>query len=246
MAVTDDAIQAIRSMIMSGELAPGDRLPPEAALSERLGLSRNSLREAVKALALIRVLDVRQGDGTFVTSLAPGMLVEALSFIIDLHRDSSVVDLLGVRRILEPAAAEMAAGRLSSAQLAALAGLVESTGPNSTIDELVAADLEFHRTINRASGNEYLAATLEGISSATMRARTWRGITESGAAARTLAEHRAILAALRDNRPDLARAWSTTHVAGVEMWLRQQIDDETRTAADLANLAPQVEPAHTP
>ena len=67
MAVTDDAITAIREMIISGELNPGDRLPPETQLSERLGLSRNSLREAVKALALIRVLDVRQGDGTFVT-----------------------------------------------------------------------------------------------------------------------------------------------------------------------------------
>ncbi|WP_413451934.1 FadR/GntR family transcriptional regulator [Georgenia phoenicis] len=226
MAVTDDAIQAIRGMILSGELAPGDRLPPEAALSERLGLSRNSLREAVKALALIRVLDVRQGDGTFVTSLAPSTLVEALSFIIDLHQDSSIVDLLGVRRILEPAAAEMAAGRLSPKELAHLAVLVESTGPESSIDELVAADLEFHRTINRASGNAYLAATLEGISSATTRARTWRGITEAGAADRTLAEHRAILDALREGRHDLARAWSTAHVAGVEMWVSRQVDRE--------------------
>ena len=64
MAVTDDAILRVKEMIVSGELKPGDRLPREADLAERLGLSRNSLREAVKALSLVRVLDVRQGDGT--------------------------------------------------------------------------------------------------------------------------------------------------------------------------------------
>ncbi|MES2866630.1 MAG: GntR family transcriptional regulator, partial [Actinomycetota bacterium] len=71
MAVTDEAIEKIKAMIVSGELSPGDRLPPEKELSERLGLSRNSMREAVKALEVIRVLDVRRGDGTYVTSLEP-------------------------------------------------------------------------------------------------------------------------------------------------------------------------------
>lgn len=69
MAVTDEAILRIKEMITGGQLAPGDRLPPEKELSEQLGLSRSSLREAVKALEVIRVLDVRRGDGTYVTSL---------------------------------------------------------------------------------------------------------------------------------------------------------------------------------
>ncbi|WP_019149234.1 FadR/GntR family transcriptional regulator [Timonella senegalensis] len=223
MAVTDDAIAAIRSMIMSGELKPGDRLPPEAQLSERLGLSRNSLREAVKALALLRVLDVRQGDGTFVTSLAPNTLVETLSFVIDLHQDSSIVDLLGVRRILEAEATHMAATRLGPKQIAQLAVLAESVNSQSSVEELVEADMEFHRTINAASGNAYLAATLEGLSGATSRARIWRGVTEDGAIDRTLAEHRAIVSALRMGRADLARSWATVHVSGVEMWVSSQL-----------------------
>ena len=74
-------------MIVSGELRPGDRLPREKELSERLGLSRSSLREAIKALSLIRILDVRQGDGTYVTSLSPPLLLEALSFVVDFHED---------------------------------------------------------------------------------------------------------------------------------------------------------------
>src|SRR3954449_3866606 len=92
-------------MIVSGELKPGDRLPPEKELSEALGLSRSSLREAVKALAVIRVLDVRRGDGTYVTSLTPSLLLDAMSFVVDIHQDASVLELFEVRRILEPAAA---------------------------------------------------------------------------------------------------------------------------------------------
>src|SRR3954464_11768538 len=77
MALTDEAIEKIRAMITSGELRPGDRLPSEPELGAQLGLSRSSLREAVKALSLINVLDVRRGDGTYVTSLDPGLLMDA-------------------------------------------------------------------------------------------------------------------------------------------------------------------------
>ena len=120
MALTDEAIEKIKSMIVAGDLRPGDRLPREADLAERLGLSRNSLREAVKALSLIHVLDVRQGDGTYVTSLAPGLLLDALSFVVEFHRDDTVLEFLEVRRILEPAATAMAAQRMTDDDIAGL------------------------------------------------------------------------------------------------------------------------------
>src|SRR5918993_2103991 len=109
MAVTDEAIEKIKGMIVSGALRPGDRLPKESELASELGLSRNSLREAVRALSLIRILDVRQGDGTYVTSLEPHLLLDALSFVVDFHRDDTVLQFLEVRRILEPAATALAA-----------------------------------------------------------------------------------------------------------------------------------------
>ena len=84
MAVTDEAIGKIKEMLISGELLPGDRLPPEKELSERLGLSRNSLREAVKALELIRVLDVRRGDDLHCTLEVP-MTAAALGTTIALE-----------------------------------------------------------------------------------------------------------------------------------------------------------------
>lgn len=219
MAVTDEAILKIKEMITSGRLAPGDRLPPEKELSDSLGLSRSSLREAVKALEVIRVLDVRRGDGTYVTSLEPRLLLEALSFVVDLHDDRSVIEIFGVRRILEPAAAQLAASRITDAQLDALDSLLTVTN-GEDVEALVQHDLEFHRVISEASGNDYLAQLIESISSHTVRARIWRGLTQHGAAERTIEEHRAILAALRDRDAELAHAHALTHIAGIEAWLR--------------------------
>ena len=220
MAVTDEAIQKIREMITSGDLGPGDRLPPEKELSERLGLSRNSLREAVKALEVIRVLDVRRGDGTYVTSLEPRLLLEAMSFVVDLHTDRSVLEIFGVRRILEPAAAALAARQITPDTLSRLGDLIDATEAVGGVEHLVQHDLEFHQTIVEAAGNEYLSRLVESMSSGTVRARIWRGITQQGATDRTISEHRGILDALRRGDARLAEALMLTHIAGIEDWLR--------------------------
>ncbi|MFJ6508333.1 FadR/GntR family transcriptional regulator [Streptomyces sp. NPDC091879] len=220
MAVTDEAIEKIKGMIVSGALRPGDRLPKESELAADLGLSRNSLREAVRALSLIRILDVRQGDGTYVTSLDPQLLLEALSFVVDFHRDDTVLEFLAVRRILEPAATAMAATLIGEAELDALADQLDKLGPEPSVEELVAADLDFHRGIVRTSGNSVLCSLLDGLSGPTTRARVWRGLTQEDAVSRTLHEHRAILAALRDRDAEAARSWATVHIASVEQWLR--------------------------
>ena len=221
MALTDEAIERIKAMIVSGELAPGDRLPKEADLAERLGLSRNSLREAVKALSLIRVLDVRQGDGTYVTSLQPEILLDTVGFVLDFHRDDSVLHLLEVRRVLEPAATAMAALAMTDEEIAALGVLVDSISSAPDLNELIAADLEFHHRIAVGSGNPVLASLIDSLSAPTLRARIWRGLTQEGAASRTHEQHQAIHQALATRQPDLARSWATVHIAGVEDWLRR-------------------------
>jgi DNA-binding FadR family transcriptional regulator len=218
VAVTDEAIDRIKQMIVSGELRPGDRLPREADLADRLGLSRNSLREAVRALALIQVLDVRQGDGTYVTSLQAPLLLEAMSFVVDFHRDDTVLQFLEVRRILEPAATAMAAQRLSDAEVAGLGGVLAALDANGG-----ANDLEFHRRIAAGSGNAVLGGLLESLSAPTSRARIWRGLTQEGAVARTREQHVAIYEAIAARQPEVARAWATVHVAGVEDWLRRAL-----------------------
>nr|WP_269813385.1 FadR/GntR family transcriptional regulator [Ornithinimicrobium sediminis] len=222
--MTDQAIIKIKDMIISGELRPGDRLPPEQGLSERLGLSRSSLREAIKALTMFRVLNVRRGDGTYVTSLRPSLLAEALSFVVDLHQDSSILELMEVRRILEAAAVRRAAGRVTEEQLQALWQAI----PDTTVDaeELVEADLTFHRLLAQASGNEYLEGMLDGLSANTVRARIWRALAEENAVTRTINEHRAIVRALEQRDPDLAEASIVVHIGGVEQWLRVTLETE--------------------
>jgi GntR family transcriptional regulator, transcriptional repressor for pyruvate dehydrogenase complex len=220
VALTDEAIGKIKEMILSGRVRPGEKLPREADLAAELGLSRNSLREAVKALTLVNVLDVRQGDGTYATSLAPSLLLEALSFIVDFHRDDTVLDFLEVRRILEPSATALAAQRMSEEQRTELGKVLESVSSDTPVEELVAADLEFHRQIALGAGNPVLASLVDNMSGPTSRARVWRGMTERGSLERTLAEHHAIYDAIQARDADLARSWATVHVSGIESWLR--------------------------
>ncbi|MFF3667182.1 FadR/GntR family transcriptional regulator [Microtetraspora malaysiensis] len=223
MAVTDAAIDRIKEMILSGALAPGDRLPKEAELAERLGLSRNSLREAVRALALINVLDVRQGDGTYVTSLEPRLLLDAMSFVVDFHRDDTVLQFMQVRQILEPAATALAAIHMADEEIEELREILASLPEAPSVEELVANDLRFHRHIAAGSGNPVLCSLVESLSGPTTRARVWRGLTQEGAIAKTREQHAAICDAIAARQPEVARAWATVHVAGVEEWLRRAL-----------------------
>jgi DNA-binding FadR family transcriptional regulator len=223
VGVIDEAILTLKQMIVSGELQPGDRLPREAELAAQLGLSRNSLREAIRALALVNVLDSRQGDGTYVTSLRAELLLEAVTFIIDFHRDSSVLHFLQARRILEPAATALAAARISETEVTVLSGLIEGITPDTPVDERVARDVEFHRRICTASGNVVLASLVDSLTAPTTRARVWRGLTDERSFQRTLEEHRAIVQALRSRAVDVAHAWAHVHIAGVETWLRRAL-----------------------
>ncbi|MEU0518461.1 FCD domain-containing protein [Streptosporangium sp. NPDC006007] len=223
MAVTDTAIDRIKEMILSGELCPGSRLPKEADLAERLGLSRNSLREAVRALALINVLDVRQGDGTYVTSLEPRLLLDAMAFVVDFHQDDTVLQFFQVRRILEPAATAMAATRMTESEIAELRKILDSLPEDPSIEQLVAGDLEFHHRIAAGSGNAVLCSFVESLAGPTTRARIWRGLSQKNAMEKTREQHTAICDAIAARQPEVARAWATVHIAGVEEWLREAL-----------------------
>jgi GntR family transcriptional repressor for pyruvate dehydrogenase complex len=226
-SLTDEAIDRIQQMISSGKLLPGQRLPSEKQLSEELGLSRNSLREAVKALELIRVLDVRRGDGTYVTSLEPSLLLEAVTFVTDLHTDDSLLGLLEARRVLEPASAELAAARATSEQIDALEVLAHEMGRLGE-EELVAHDLAFHSAIAECAGNPYLKGLIDALSGKTVRVRMWRALTQEGAVRHTLDEHEAIVEAIRRRDPQLAHALVLAHIEGVERWLRRSIGTAAR------------------
>jgi DNA-binding FadR family transcriptional regulator len=148
-----------------------------------------------------------------------------MNFIIEFHRDASVLEMFEVRRILEPAASARAAIQVSAEDIATLEQVLDSATAESPVEDLVKADVEFHRLIAVAAGNSVLASLIESLSGPTQRARIWRGITQEGALQRTLAEHRSIFDAIARRDPEMARTWTTVHVAGVEEWLRSTLAD---------------------
>ena len=229
-ALTDQAIAKIKSLIMSGEFVAGSRLPKEQDLAQRLGLSRNSLREAVRALTLIGVLEPRVGDGTYVTSLEPELLLTGMGFISDLLTGTTLLELHQVRRILEPVATELAAARLEEADFAALESSLAAMDAAETTQAFIAADEEFHRIIGTASGNSTLASLIQNLSGGTLRARLWRSVTERDAIEMTKRRHWDIYHALRDRDAKRAAAADLIHLSEGEQWLRQLMQaEDTRT-----------------
>lgn len=222
-SVTDDAIDKIRERIVSGAWGPGDRLPRESELAAELGLSRNSLREAVRALSQLRVLEVRQGDGTYVSSLEPGLLLESTGFVSHLLLGETELELYEVRRILEAAAAALAASRIDTGEKVELTESLERMRAANTVEELVEADVAFHAVVARAAGNPVLSSLLASLATRTMRARLWHGRTADDALDETREEHRRIYEAIMASDPELARAAATAHIASSERWLRGQL-----------------------
>jgi GntR family transcriptional repressor for pyruvate dehydrogenase complex len=138
--LTEAAIQQVRHLIATGQLVPGQRLPPEPELADSLGTSRSTVREAVRALVTARVLDVRRGDGTFVTSLRPELLLAGIGAAADLLQGGFTLELIEVRRILEPAATRLAATRIGAETLAELEACLHRMSAAGSQDELVQYD----------------------------------------------------------------------------------------------------------
>jgi GntR family transcriptional repressor for pyruvate dehydrogenase complex len=216
-------------MIATGALVPGSRLAPEAELASALGASRNTVREAVRGLVTAGVLDVRRGDGTYVTSLRPEQLLQGIGAAAELMADGFSLELVQVRRILEPAATALAAQRIEDATLSRLEILLERMRATESDEALVQTDMDFHAVVAAASGNVTLASMLGGVSTRTTRVRIWRGIVEHDAKAQTIAQHADILQALQDRDPALGAAAALVHVATTEASLRRMIDSQSET-----------------
>jgi GntR family transcriptional repressor for pyruvate dehydrogenase complex len=219
VSVTSKAIDNIRAMIRSGELGPGDRLPPENELAERLGVSRGSLREAVRALSQINVLDVRRGDGTYVTSLAPGELLSGMVFAMELLQVQDLEEVVEVRRLLLPPAAALAAQRVTKDQLAAMHAVVDQLERATDPDEIAGLHRRFGSLVSDASGNETLSSILRALQLRGENIR--RAWLSSDPANRDIARahQRMLLDALERGDSDMARSIATVQVDERRRWL---------------------------
>lgn len=208
------AVEQIRRLIATGALGPGDRLPSERALSEFFGVSRPSVREAIKALAFTGVLEIRQGSGTYVSSLSAGTLGDALASLVSVSR-AALSDLMEVRIWLEVGAAEHAAQRITDEEVAGLERIAAEAAQHvDDVHAFVRSDMEFHRLIHEASRNAVLSSLMTTVSAMAEQSRL---VTARQEAVRrsTLREHEHILAALRNRDPIAARRAMREHLRHV-------------------------------
>jgi GntR family transcriptional repressor for pyruvate dehydrogenase complex len=231
VAVTDDAVIKIRELIISGELRPGDQLPQESALADQLGISRNSMREAVRVLEQMRVLNVRHGSGTYVSSLEPSLLLEGISFAVEMMRDQTLREVIEVRQLLEPAATRLATQRMTPAKLVSIREAYESHRLQTSIEDLVHCDLEFHSAIISAADNDTLYTILNGLSTKTVRLRIWGGIVSENAVELTIDHHLQILKAIEQGDSHLAEAAALVHVTHARGWLDAYLNSQQDASA---------------
>lgn len=215
----DQTIELVKDLIQSGDIRAGDRLPSEGELSAQLGVSRNSLREAVRVMQAMRILEARQGDGTYVSDLDPAASMDVLRFAVDISDTRSVVWYLEIRRLLEVVAAQEAAARRTDEDLARLEDvharlMAEPDGPG-----IMALDAEFHQALGRIGSNPIQAALLRVISAPTLRARVWRQRLADNSCARIRREHQVILDAIRARDVEAARNAMWQHITQVIQWV---------------------------
>lgn len=220
----DQAINLVKKLIQSGSIRPGDKLPNEAELAEQLGVSRNSLREAVRAMQTMRILESRQGDGTYVSDLDPAGMIDVLRFAVDVSDSTSVAWYLELRQILEVAAAQEAAARRTPEQLIQLQDLHQQILAENDPAKLMALDGAFHDLIVDIGGNPVHAALLRVVSAPTVRARVWRQRISDIDYLRIRNEHQQILQAIERQHVDGARFAMWGHLNDVIAWVRDNPD----------------------
>jgi GntR family transcriptional repressor for pyruvate dehydrogenase complex len=212
--VHEEVARQIEALILE-KLRPGDKLPAERELAEMLGVSRSSIRDAIRRLELMGLVEPRQGAGTVVREISPDALVNPLANVIQ-HKRQLVGELLDFRRMLEPPLAARAATHASTEDVGAMEEIlrrqsVKVRGGDVAVEE----DTEFHYRIAMASGNSVVLKVLDVVMDLLRETRE-RSLQSQGRPQKSLAGHRRILAAIRRRDPAAAQAAMRQHIADVE------------------------------
>lgn len=161
--VYEQVIEQIKNMIIDGTLKKGDKLPSERELVEHLQVSRTSIREALRALQIIGLVECRQGEGNYIRESFENSLFEPLSMMFMLQK-SSPSEIMEIRKIIEVETAALAAQRITDEELQHMKVLLDSINSNNEVDN-VKIDKEFHYKVAKASRNYLIINILNAISS---------------------------------------------------------------------------------
>jgi GntR family transcriptional repressor for pyruvate dehydrogenase complex len=215
----EEIANRLLELIRAQELRPGDKLPAERNLAALMQVSRPVLREALRALAIMKVVEIRQGAGTYITALEPQQLVSHLDFVFS--KDTvALAQVIETRRVVELGNVRLAATRMPPEDLARLDGLLASLRDAlDDADRFSSLDIAFHDGISEAAGNFLLAQFMSIINTLGKVSRERTGASRA-VREHALRDHRRVVEALRAGDPDAAAAAMGDHLDHVEQALK--------------------------
>lgn len=213
-----DIASAVLAAINDGVYPPMSRLPGDRELAAAHGVSRTTAREALLALELVGAVTIRHGDGVYVSAASSTRINESEALLSGEPRD-----LIEARICLEPTTSALAASRISDTQIATLADLVneaEDAGSNGDFRRFAVTGFAFHSQLAIYSGNALLADFIGQLVSVEQHP-LWvlvneQALRSTAARLEQVAEHRAVIAALRDRNAEQARLSMLAHLTGVQ------------------------------
>ena len=218
----DDVLDQLREAILSGRIRPGERLPGERQLCEEFGVGRPTLREALRSLEAVGMIEVRpgKGGGSYAVTPSESTLGDALASLVSL-RGASLEDLAEFRVDFEGENAAWAARRADASDIATLQRIVVEAREASGVEVLASADVRWHEALARATKNRLRIGIALGIHGAVARRHNQLVRPAAYEHALTIRDDLdAITAAVGDGNADLARALMREHIDG---WNRRTI-----------------------
>jgi GntR family transcriptional repressor for pyruvate dehydrogenase complex len=213
--VYEEVASRIQRLILEGRLKPGDYLPPERELAEVFGVSRTSIRDAIRVLELLGLVEPRHGEGTVIKEVSPDILTTPLTTVLTMKK-ALLAELLEVRKMFEPAVARYAALRASPDDVAKLEAIVARQEEKVQRGEVaIEEDDEFHYTIARASRNQVTLRVVDVLMDLLRESRE-RALQIEGRPARSLQGHKRILQAIRRGDGDAAAEAMLRHIEEIE------------------------------
>jgi GntR family transcriptional repressor for pyruvate dehydrogenase complex len=219
-SIKDQTLDRLKRYIMASSVKTGQRLPSERELAERLGVGRSSVREALKVLQTVGLVEVRIGDGTYITSQAGASFGRTLGFELAAW-SGALMEIMDARLLIEVAAARAAAERSTIDDLAAMQREVErmETAIRSDPPAYLAADMQFHRLIGHATHNPLMAQVITNLIDMLEHLLDEADEFPAGLLNEGEGSHRAVLHALQQHSPDAAaRAMHLHQKHAAQLW----------------------------
>jgi GntR family transcriptional regulator, transcriptional repressor for pyruvate dehydrogenase complex len=213
--IYEEIVRQIKTMIAEGRLTSGDRLPPERELAEKFLVSRTSVREALRALESLGLVEIRPGEGTFIREMSVDRLVEPLALVMVSQREA-LGELFEARRLLEPAIAGLAAARATPDEIQEMERILEDQAREVAAGRTgFAQDAEFHAAIGRAAHNQAITRIAHAVMDLLTQSRE-ESLNTPGRPTRSHEDHRRVLRAIAQRQGAAAESAMRDHLVAVE------------------------------